>query len=170
LRRGRASRVADVIAKTKTMGRQPRQLHGPTDRGETDRRAAAQFANAAWHEGTDQELDARALRVQTRFRLSHQDSPSIEIYEERREPDDLIGADGMVEFMMSIHGKDIETLETEPSQPPDTQRMQWPARSARLSRMPSHDGIHGSKRDDKMIAELGRLSARWMKMAKKLGS
>jgi len=94
-----ASRVADVIARPRRDGRQPRQLHGRSDRGELTGEPAAQFTNAAMQWGTTRSrtrgrpTSSRPIRS-CRHRIRR---PS-KIYDSGASPDGLIGADGMVEF------------------------------------------------------------------------
>lgn len=130
VRRGKvtASRVADVIARTKTGWGASRanymaELIAERLTGET----APSFTNAAMQWGTDQEPSARAayeFRTDSEVMLV----PFVihpKILDSGASPDGLIGGDGMVEFKCPNTATHIETLLSKAVPGKYITQMQW---------------------------------------------
>lgn len=123
-----ASRVADVIAKTKTGWGASRanymaELIAERLTGET----APSYTNAAMQWGTDQEPNARAA-YELRFdvdvvQIGFVPHPALEMA--GASPDGLIGDDGLVEFKCPNTSTHIDTLLGEPIAAKYVTQMQW---------------------------------------------
>lgn len=111
-----ASRVADVITKTKTGYGASRANYAAQLIAERLTGAVAEsFSNAAMQWGTDQEPDAR-LAYEFRHdveveQVAFVEHPSIAM--SGASPDGLIGADGLVEIKCPITATHLDTLRTE---------------------------------------------------------
>lgn len=163
-----ASRVADVVAKTKTGWGASRanymaDLIAERLTGET----MPAFANAAMQWGTEQEPNARAAYE---FRTDTEILPvgfviHPAIHDSGASPDGLIGTDGMAEFKCPNTSTHIETLLTKSIPGKYITQMQWQMACAGRQwcdfvsydpRMPEamRMFIQRTERDDKMIATL----------------
>lgn len=178
-----ASRVADVVAKTKTGWGASRanymaELIAERLTGET----APSFANAAMQWGTEKEPDARSayeFRTDTEIaQVAFVIHPQIA--DSGASPDGLIGADGMAEFKCPNTATHIETLLTGTVPGKYVTQMQWQmACTGRKwcdfvsfdSRMPEAMRLFIQRvpRDDKTIASLEKDVSEFLDdMAKKL--
>jgi putative phage-type endonuclease len=165
-----ASRVADVIAKTKTGWGVSRKNYAAELVAERLTGVAAErYTNAAMQWGTDTEPQARAayefFRDATVQQVGFIDHPRIAM--SGASPDGLVGTDGMLELKCPNTATHIDTLLTKAVPQNYFTQMQWQlACSGRLwcdyctfdPRMPQHLRIFTFRvaRDEKFIAEAER--------------
>lgn len=164
-----ASRVADVIAKTKSgWGASRANYMGQLIAERLTQTVAPSYVNAEMQWGTDQEPNARAAyewRTDAAVELiGFADHPAIAMA--GASPDGLVGADGLVEFKCPATHTHIETLLSRSVPGKYITQMQWqmaclPDRKwcdyvSFDPRMPEHMStfIQRVLRDDKMIREL----------------
>jgi putative phage-type endonuclease len=178
-----ASRVADVVAKTKSGFSTSRanymaELIAERLTGET----APSFTNAAMQWGTEKEPDARAAYE---FRTDSEVAQvgfiiHPQIADSGASPDGLVGADGMAEFKCPNTATHIETLLTKAVPGKYVTQMQWQMACAGRKwcdfvsfdpRMPEAMRlfIQRIERDDKVIADLEKDVLAFLdEMAKKI--
>lgn len=163
-----ASRVADVVAKTKAGWGASRanymaELIAERLTGE----AAERFTNAAMNWGTEKEPDARAayefFRDATVTEVGFIEHPSIGMT--GASPDGLVADDGMVEIKCPNTATHLETLLTQTVPAKYNTQMQWQMACTGRKwcdfasydpRLPEEMSLFVKRveRDDKMIAEL----------------
>lgn len=165
-----ASRVADVIAKTKTgYGASRANYAAQLVAERLTGRVEQGFTNAAMQWGTDQEPFAReAYEYQAGIfvdQVGFIDHPTIAMT--GASPDGLIGADGMVEIKCPNTATHIETLLSGKIPAKYQTQMAWQMACAGRAwcdfvsfdpRLPSHMSLFVQRydRDDALIAELER--------------
>lgn len=163
-----ASRIADVVARTKTgwgAGRKNymAQLIAERLSGEV----AESYSNAAMQWGTDHEPDAAAAYA---FLTGHDVAevgfvPHPEIEQSGASPDRLVNDDGLVEIKCPNTATHIDTLLGAPIDKKYRLQMQWQMRCTDRAwcdfasydpRLPGRLSLHIRRvdRDDKLIAEL----------------
>lgn len=163
-----ASRIADVVARTKTgwgAGRKNymAQLIAERLSGEV----AESYSNAAMQWGTDHEPDAAAAYA---FLTGHDVAevgfvPHPEIEQSGASPDRLVNDDGLVEIKCPNTATHIDTLLGAPIDKKYRLQMQWQMRCTDRAwcdfasydpRLPVRLSLHIRRvdRDDKLIAEL----------------
>lgn len=163
-----ASRVADVVAKTKSGPSTSRanymaELIAERLTGE----AAERFTNAAMNWGTEKEPDARAayefFRDATVDEVAFVPHPSMAMT--GASPDGLVGVDGLVEIKCPNTATHLETLLSQSVPAKYVTQMQWQMACTGRKwcdfasydpRMPEEMSLFVKRvdRDDKLIAEL----------------
>jgi putative phage-type endonuclease len=123
-----ASRVADVIAKTKTgYGASRANYAAELIAERLTQSTAASFTNAAMQWGTDQEPHARAaycfLHDVDVEEIAFVDHPEIAM--SGASPDGLVGLDGLVEFKCPNTATHLDTLLSETVPGKYVTQMQW---------------------------------------------
>jgi len=163
-----ASRVADVIAKTKSGYSASREKYAGELIAEIlTGQSAPSFSNAAMQWGTDTEPQARAayefLNDVTVEEVGLVDHPSIEM--SAASPDGLVGKDGMLEIKCPNTNTHIDTLISQKVPKKYNTQMQWQMACAERDwcdfvsfdpRLPMEYQIFCVRveRDDEFIAEL----------------
>lgn len=123
-----ASRVADVVAKTKTgWGASRANYKAELVAERLTGESAPSFTNAAMQWGTDQEPNARAA-YELRFdvdvvQVGFVPHPSLDM--SGASPDGLVGEDGLVEFKCPNTATHIDTLLGEPIAAKYVTQMMW---------------------------------------------
>jgi putative phage-type endonuclease len=166
-----ASRVADVIARTKSgWGASRANYMAEIIAERLTGEVAPSFTNAAMQWGTDKEPEARAAYAfyadADVTEVGFIDHPKIPMT--GASPDGLVGADGLVEFKCTNTATHIDTLLGEPIAGKYITQMQWQMACAGRTwcdwvsydpRLPESMRlfVQRVKRDDAMIAELEKL-------------
>lgn len=165
-----ASRVADVVARTKTgYGASRANYMAELVAERLTGQPAERFTNAAMAWGTEKEPDARAAYVFMRdadvAEVGFVAHPRIAMT--GASPDGLVGGDGMVEIKCPMTASHIETLIGQAVPGKYVTQMQWQMACAGRAwcdfvsfdpRMPAEMQlfVHRVHRDETMIAELER--------------
>lgn len=165
-----ASRVADVVAKTKSgWGASRANYMAELIAERLTGKPAEQFTNAAMAWGTEKEPDARAayefFRDASVIEVGFIEHPSIAMT--GASPDGLVSVDGLVEIKCPLSATHLETLLTQSVPSKYITQMQWQMACTGRTwcdfasfdpRLPESMSLFVKRvdRDDKLIAELER--------------
>ena len=171
-----ASRVADVIAKTKSgWGASRKNYMAQLIAERLTNTVADSFSNAAMQWGTDTEPKARVayefLTGEAVKEIGFVDHPTIPMT--GASPDGLVGIEGMVEVKCPLTATHIDTLLSQKVPTKYDTQMQWQMACANRNwcdfmsfdpRMPEHlnSWIHRVERDDERIKELEEMVAEFL--------